>query len=184
MSDIATQTNIQEVFRQRLQETIQENFIKLIPEEMFKQMLDKATDEFIHGPRNKRYNTSNVWMSASDPRNPTGVDGHVSFETPIKDCTYNPHNDPSTLPGMIFLELQQLARKQVSELVATDPQFAVSEEKVNGSTYSSMVVNCMKDVVKDNAAVFMQSLIQRIIMQASFEIINNLRNQSGGGLRF
>ncbi len=172
-----TAADLQNLLRDRLQAKIKHSFVELIPEELFSGMLDAAMDEFLNGPRSKRFKQDSVYLSADDARNTTGKSGYVSIEVPFVDDKYNVFADPNTLPGMIYLELVALAKANVKEVINKDPRFT-QQYDANSGDYIMPIVN---QIVGDNAVAFVQALMRNVVGYSIGAAINGIRNENGMG---
>ena len=175
----ATAADLQNLLRERLQAKIKTSFVELIPEELFDGMVDAATDEFLKGPRSKRFQQGHEWLRAEDPRNTTGKDGYCTFEKPIIDEKYNVYADTNTLPGMIYAELVARAREGLREALNADERF---QQKWDPAT-QQMFLPIINQIVGDNAQAFMRALMGGILNSAMCNTINAIRseNQMPGG---
>lgn len=88
-------------FEERLRDRMRAMMLDTVKVEELDAMLKAGVDEFVHGPRSKRFEQTRDWLAAEDPRNTTGSDGYVTFERPIPKNTYDASRDPSTLPGIV-----------------------------------------------------------------------------------
>lgn len=167
------QDPIMAAVREKLSERLKTGFIELIPQEIFDKMTDMAIDEFVNGPRNKRFKMSSEYMDSNDPRNTTGKYGYVTIEVPVAD--YSPISDPKTLPGMIYLELVERAKKSVSEALNSDERF---QDKYNVDLQQN-ITPILNDIIRDNAPVFMAGLVQQLVQHTLGHAINSMRNGSG-----
>ena len=156
--------------REKLSERLKTGFIELIPQEAFNTMTDLAIDEFVNGPKNERFIIDRVYLSVDDERNTTGSAGYVQIKKP--NDKYNPVSDSKTLPGMIYLELVKLAKENISKAVNEDKRFT-SMYDVN---VGNQVVPILNTIVKDNAAAFMQALMNNVVHFTLNSAINSLRN--------
>jgi hypothetical protein len=163
---------LQNLLRDRLQEKIKSSFIELIPEQLFNGMLDAATDEFLNGPRSKRFKTDHQYLSADDARNPTGKSGYVSFEKPTVDEKYNVYADTNTLPGMVYAEIVAMAKAKITELVAGDERF---QQHWDCNT-SNTVVPIIDKIVGDNAQAFMRAMMSQVVGWSVSQAINQMRS--------
>ena len=174
----ATAADLQNLLRDRLQAKIKTSFVELIPEELFNGMVDAATDEFLKGPRSKRFKTEHQYLSASDERNTTGRSGYVTFETPYTDEKYNVYADPNTLPGMIYAQLVAIAKDNLKAMLANDPMFK-EEWDANAQ---QMVMPIVNQIVGDNALAFMRALMGNVVSSAMTGTMNAIRNDNGMGV--
>ena len=172
-----TAADLQNLLRDRLQAKIKHSFVELIPEELFNGMLDAAMDEFLHGPRSKRFKTTHEYLSANDERNTTGRSGYCTFETPYVDDKYNVYADPNTLPGMIYLELVASAKANVKEIISKDPRF-VQQYDANSGDYITPII---EKIIGDNATAFIQALMRNVVGYSIASAIQGIRNDNGMG---
>ena len=172
-----TAADLQNLLRDRLQAKIKHSFVELIPEELFNGMLDAAMDEFLHGPRSKRFKTTHEYLSANDERNTTGRSGYCTFETPYVDDKYNVYADPNTLPGMVYAQLVTMAKDNLKAMLANDPRF---KEEWNMDT-QQMVMPIINEIIGDNAQAFMRALMGGIVGAAMISTVNAIRNDNGMG---
>jgi hypothetical protein len=175
-SDMTTQAdnlNLQELLRKKLSDQIKSGFVNLIPDEAFEKMIGAAMDDFMHGPRNKRFKMTTEWLEEDDPRNTLGRTGNVQVETPFVDPTYDVMRDPNTLPGMIMAELHALAKADLIKTISQDPIF--QQKYVDGQ----YVTDALKGIVTDNPGPFMEALVGGIISRSMMNFMNEMRNSSG-----
>ena len=172
-----TAADLQNLLRDRLQAKIKTSFIELIPEELFNGMLDAAMDEFLNGPRSKRFRADSVYMSADDERNTTGKSGYVTIEKPFIDDKYNVYADPNTLPGMIYLELVATAKANVKEIIGKDPRFTQQYDP-NAGDYITPII---EQIIGDNAAAFIQALMRNVVGYSIASAVQSIRNENGMG---
>ena len=172
-----TAADLQNLLRDRLQARIKTSFVELIPEELFNGMLDAAMDEFLNGPRSKRFKSESVYMTKDDARNTTGTAGYVTIEKPFVDDKYNVYADPNTLPGMIYLELVAQAKANVKEVINKDPRFSQQFDP-NSGDYVMPIIN---QIVGDNAVAFIQALMRNVVGYSVAAAINGIRNENGMG---
>jgi hypothetical protein len=168
---------LQNLLRDRLQEKIKSSFIELIPEQLFNGMLDAATDEFLHGPRSKRFKTETQYLGRDDERNTTGQAGYASFEKPCIDEKYNVYADTNTLPGMVYAEIVAMAKAKVTELVAGDERFQQHWDCNTGNT----VVPIIDKIVGDNAQAFMRAMMSQVVGWSVSQAINQMRSGNNMG---
>ena len=168
---------LQTLLRDRLQEKIKTSFVDLIPEELFNGMLDAATDEFLNGPRSKRFKTDHQYLSAEDARNTTGKSGYVTFEKPCVDDKYNVYSDTNTLPGMVYAEIVAMAKAKVTDLVTNDERFQQHWDVNTGNT----VVPIIDKIVGDNAQAFMRAMMSQVVGWSVSQAINQMRNGNNMG---
>lgn len=161
--------------REKLSSRLKVGFIELIPEEIFTKMTDLAIDDFVNGPRNKRFKIESIWMGSDNPLNTTGKANYVKVETPTND--YNPVSDPTTLPGMIYLELVALAKVSISKTIKEDPRFKETYDQ----NISSTIIPILDEIVSNNTEAFVRSLMSNIVNFTMSSAINNLRNTQGMG---
>jgi hypothetical protein len=172
-----TAADLQNLLRDRLQAKIKHSFVELIPEELFTGMLDAAMDEFLNGPRSKRFKQSHQYLPASDERNTTGKAGYVYFEEPFVDEKYNVFADANTLPGMIYLELVAQAKANVKQVISNDPRFTQQYDPNTGDYITPII----EKVVGDNAVAFVQALMRNVVGYSVAASINNMRSDNGMG---
>lgn len=159
--------SLHEMLQKRISERIRSNFVELLPQEAFDKMVDVAMDEFIHGPRAKRFfheatypdGFNNPPVMVEKPRAPDR-DGKL----------YNPVDDPDTLPGMIMAELRKTGREKLATIMQ-GPEFQVIW---NGS--EDVASETVKQMIGANAQMFVQAMFSGIVGRAVMEMGNNIRN--------
>ena len=172
-----TASDLQNLLRDRLQAKIKTSFVELIPEELFNGMLDAAMDEFLNGPRSKRFRSESVYITKDDPRNTTGSAGYVTIEKPCVDEKYNVYADTNTLPGMVYAQLVVMAKDNLKTMLANDPRFK-EEWDVNAQQIVMPIVN---QIIGDNALAFMRALMGSVVSAAMMSTVNAIRNDNGMG---
>lgn len=171
----AIDNNLQSIIQKRVTDSIRGNFAELIPDEAFAQMVASATDEFLNGARHHRFTIREVYLNASDPRNTTGKAGYARVEEPKENSTYSAVADPSTLPGMIYLELVKLATAGIKEILEKDERFKIQYDPDTGTQYIEIV----NKIVGDNAAAFMRALMSNIVQWNVMQSVNSMRQSNG-----
>ena len=161
--------------REKLSVKLRTGFVELIPQEVFDNMTTMAIDEFVNGPRSKRFKQTSNYLNADDHRNTTGKAGYVIFEHPIEG--YNPVSDPSTLPGMIYLEIVKLAKENIAKAISEDPKFASNYDNEVGN----MVIPVIQDIVGNNTEAFVRSLMSNVVNYTMVNAVNALRSSQGMG---
>ena len=180
MSNVITtggMSAVQEALKEKLSERLKVGFIELIPQEAFDAMTDAAIDEFLHGPRSKRFKSESVYMSKDDERNTTGQNGYVWVEKPFVDEKYNVFADPNTLPGMIYLELVAKVKENLKGIIDGDSRFS-QQYDANSGDYVMPIIN---QIVGDNAVAFIQALMRNVVGYSVAAAINGIRNENGMG---
>ena len=161
---LSTDTDYTSILQKRLSDKIKSNFIELIPEEQFDEMVKNAMDELVNGPKNKRFENKSVW------------DGNRYVNRPEPIFGYNVLLDNSTIPGMIYAELHSKAKKAVIEIMAR-PEYS-NAHSTEG--FQDAIETGIAKVVTENPDVFMKSLISGIIRSAMANTLQALRSGNNG----
>jgi hypothetical protein len=162
-----------QAIREKLASNMRTGFVELVPQEVFDKMTDLAIDEFVNGPRSKRFKANSLYLGPEDPRNTTGKHGYVTVEVPIAD--YNPVADKTTLPGMIFEEISNKAKENIAETLKNMPEFNTKYDADVGRN----IVPLITDIVANNAGAFMTAMMNGVIQHTFIEAINAMRNGNG-----
>ena len=167
--------SLHDVLKIKLADRIKTGFVDLLPAEAFDKMVEGALDEFLNGPRHKRFNKRRDWKSTGGEN---GKGGYVELEEPIENNKYSPAEDSNTLPGMIHLELKQMAAGMIKESLSGDSRFmALSNTQ---SMIGDYILQSVETMVKDNANEFMMALVGRIVNNAFMATMNSLRSNNPG----
>ena len=106
MTTEVTTADYAALLQQRISDKIKSGFIEMMPDAMFDEMTTRAMDELINGPTKKRFEKKSVYQG----------NGYKEVVVPIEG--YNPLQDASTIPGMIYAELHARAKAAVVETFA------------------------------------------------------------------
>ena len=156
-------TDYAALLQQRISEKIKSGFIEMIPDAMFDEMVTKAMDELVNGPTKNRFVKKSVYQG----------NGYKEVMVPIEG--YNPLQDISTIPGMIYAELHSRAKAAV---IATFAKPEYSNIYSQGGLQDTIESGIAK-IVTENADTFMKSLVSGIIRSAMANTMGALRNDNG-----
>jgi hypothetical protein len=112
--------SLHDVLKIKLADRIKTGFVDLLPAEAFDKMVEGALDEFLNGPRHKRFNKRRDWRANGGEN---GKGGYVEYEEPIENNKYSPAEDSNTLPGMIYVELKLMASEMIKDSLNGDERF-------------------------------------------------------------
>ena len=169
-NEVVSDDPVMVAIREKLSQKVKTGFLELIPQEMFDNMADLAIDEFINGPRSKRFNKVRTFLQVDDERNKTGSAGYFIIEEPVKD--YNAVSDSSTLPGIIYLEIVKMAKENITKIFKEDPRFIAKYDSEVGDN----IVPIINEIVGNNTEAFIRSLMTNIVNFTMVQAINQLRN--------
>ncbi len=157
---------IQETFKAKIDEKVRESFMELIPDELISSLVSSALDTYINGPRDKRFESKPVYDA---------VTGRTTLQEVTK-TGYDPHNDPNTLPGMIYLQLFELGKSAIAK------EFERPEWQSRWDN-GQIIIPVINELVKDNADVFIQALLRSIVSSAMSNVISAIK-QSNANIPF
>lgn len=150
MNEIDLQKSIQD----KISEKIRSSFVDLIPQETFDKLVSTALDEFINGPRHKRFKTVSDWSGKKE----------------TVDENYNVLNDPNTLGGMIMEALYKQGKEHLVNYLQSE---AFKTTWSNGEYNACQLV---KDAIGENSQAFVTALFSNLIQQAFMTTVNNMNN--------
>ena len=136
--------------------------IELMPPEEMEKVLDSTLEAFIKGPISKRFK---IEKSYDKP------------DTIVPILTYDPTEDPTTLPGMILIEMRKKAKATIEAVLESEEYSGKWNPKTCGK---EIVDGVMKDIVKDNINDFVLGLFQQIMVGATNHTLQYMRNNSRG----
>lgn len=163
MNTAVATTDYAALLQQRISEKIKSGFIEMVPDAMFDEMVTRAMDELVNGPTKKRFEKRSVYQGG----------GYVDKLVPIEG--YNPLQDITTIPGMIYAELHARAKAAVIATFAK-PEYS---NTYNPDGLQDTIESGIAKIVTDNADVFMKSLVSGIIRSAMANTIGTLRENNG-----
>lgn len=175
LTNTPAEPSLHDIMRVKLSERIKSGFMDLIPEETFNQMIDAAVDDFINGPRHKRFRSESVYVTGDDYRNTTGKACYIMVETAIPKNEYNRVRDNSTLPGMIYEEIVKMAKDAIGKAVSEDSRL----QQVYNNDIGAMVTPVIEQIITDNAAAFMRGLVNNIVQYTVGSSVNQMRQGNG-----
>jgi hypothetical protein len=162
-SDLSTgggTVDLAQIFRDRVMDTLKKQFMDLIPKDVFDAMVNKQLEEFLNGPRHKRFKKGQEYVGGK----------YVEVEVPIPECTYRPEDDPNTLPGMIKTEVVTQFKKVAADYI----QHLNYTEQIMPHVQS--IDNVIAKTIRENTENFVTAMFQNVVGVAMSGTIGYLNN--------
>lgn len=126
MSTEVSLVNAQVTLKDRITEKLRTDFINLLSNEELGAIYDTAMDEFLHGPRSKRFKKIPEWTP----------NGYKDQEVPIED--FDVFKCEGTLPNMILKEITLLANATLKTALENGPLKAEWDSDAMSFVYKNL----------------------------------------------
>ncbi len=167
-----------QTFQDRIRDRIRTMMFDSLTESELDAMLAQCLDEFMHGPRNKRFLIVNAYFQEGDLRIPTAEKKAGNYQVEGgPDPKYNPSEDPNTLPGMLYRELRTMAVDLVKEHVAKmkhntteDYSTIVAGQPVVRSSLESAIQSWLNENGHTLLPLMLTGMMNQVLSQGLYQL--------------